>query len=417
MLKNNRGYLIVISTLFVALIAMKHYAPKPIDWSETYNIKGKTPYSCYILNDLFGAIFPEQTIENSYDGFYVALDPGNAKKKNGVVVTIQPDTITMIVADSVKKNIIVVTPYFEPDKYDFDALMKYVANGNDFFVSSTNFGHVFLDSLKIKISSSIIDTSAYSKGKETLFLLNPELRNDSGYHFSKKMPLVYFSSFDTLNTFKLGTNRNGNVNFICSKYGLGKIYIHTQPLVFTNYYLLNGSVEYASKVLSYLPIRKTVWDNYYKPDRFVNTSPMRYILSQPPLQSAYYLLLLTLLLYLVVESKRRQRVIPVVRPLENRSLQFVKTIGSLYFKQRNNADLTRKKAIFFKEFLREHYFLSNISATGDCVAMVSAKSGVSVDLVSQLLDSINYYETAHKVSDVSLIGFNRNIELFYKQCL
>jgi hypothetical protein len=417
MLKNKRGYLIVITTLFVALVAIRHYAPKPIDWSVTYNINGKTPYSCYILNDLFSTIFPKKAIENNYDGFYLALDPGNAKHRDRVVVTIQPDTITMIVSDSVKKNIIVVTTHFGPDKYDFDALMKYVANGNDFFVSSTSFGQVFLDSLKIKISSSIIDTSTYSKGSETLFLLNPGLRNDSGYHFTKKMPLVYFSSFDTLNTLKLGTNRNGDVNFVCTKFGLGKIYIHTQPLVFTNYHLLNGNVEYASKVLSYLPVRRTVWDNYYKPDRDVNTSPMRYILSQPPLQSAYYMLLITLLLYLIVESKRRQRVIPVVKPPENRSLQFVKTIGSLYFKQQNNADLTRKKAIFFKEFLREHYFLSNISATGDCVAMISAKSGVSIDLVRQILDSINYYETAQKVSDISLIGFNRNIELFYNQCL
>src|ERR1035437_3326986 len=281
MFKNNRSYLIVIATLFVGLIALNHYSPKPIDWTETYNINGKSPYSCYILNDMFGSIFPKQTIENSYDGFYASLDSTSAEKK----------------------NIIVITNNFEPDKYDFGALLKFVAKGNDFFLSSTRFSNAILDSLKIKVSSSIIDTSAFRKGKETLFLLNPQLRNDSGYHYSKKMPLAYLSSLDTLNTLKLGTNRNGKMNFICTKYGLGKIYIHTQPLAFTNYHLLNGNTEYASKALSYLPIRTTVWDNYYKPDRFINTSPTRYILSQPPLQSAYYLLLITLLLYLVVESK------------------------------------------------------------------------------------------------------------------
>jgi hypothetical protein len=395
MFKNNRSYLIVIATLFVGLIALNHYAPKPIDWTETYNINGKSPYSCYILNDLVSAIFPKQTIENSYDGFYASLDSTSAEKK----------------------NIVVITNNFEPDKYDFGALLKFVAKGNDFFVSATSFGHTISDSLKFKLSSSMIDTSAFRKGKETLFLLNPELRNDSGYHYNKKMPFVFLSAFDTLNTLKLGTNRAGKVNFICMKYGLGKIYIHTQPLVFTNYHLLNGNTEYASKALSYLPIRTTVWDNYYKPDRFINTSPMRYILSQPPLQSAYYLSLITLLLYLVVESKRRQRIIPVVKPPENRSLQFVKTIGSLYFNQRNNADLAKKKAIFFKEFLREHYFLSNISATGDWVAVVSAKSGVSTDLVKQLLERITFYETTQIVSEGGLIKFNRDIELFYKQCL
>ena len=395
MLKNNRGYLIIVVTLFVTLIAINHYAPKPMDWRETYNINGKTPYGCFILNDLFGTLFPGQTIENNDDGFYVSLDSNSVEKK----------------------NVIVITAAFEPDRYDFEALLKFVSKGNDLFVSSASYGHLVLDSLKIKLKSSVIDTSLYTNGKETLNLLNPDLRNDSGYFYNKKMPLVCISSYDTLNTTRLGTNRNGDLNFICIRFGLGKIYLHTQPLVFTNYHLLNGNVEYASKVLSYLPVRKTTWDNYYKPDRFVNTSPVRYILSQPPLQSAYYLFLLTLVLYLVVESKRRQRVIPVLKPPENRSLQFVKTIGGLYFKQRNNADMAKKMTVFFKEYLREHYFLTKITASGDCVAIVSAKSGVSVDFVRQLLESTDYYETAAKVPDGGLIELNRKMEMFYKQCL
>lgn len=395
MFRNNRIYLIIITLLFVVLIALNHYSPKPIDWSETYDIHEKSPYGCYVLNDMFNTLFPDQEIEYNNDGFYVALDSASTEKE----------------------NIIVVTPEFKPDKYDLGALLKHVAKGNDLFVSSTNFSDLFRDSLKIKLSSSFIDTSIYKNGKETVSLLNSELKNDSGYHFIKKMPLVYFSAYDTLNTSKLGTNRAGKVNFICTKFGLGKIYIHTQPLVFTNYHLLYGNVEYASKVLSYLPIRKTIWDNYYQPNHFVNTSPMRYILSQPPLQLAYYVLLATLLLYMVVESKRRQRVIPVLKLPENRSLQFVKTIGSLYFKQRDNADLARKMSIFFKEFLREHYFLTKISATGECIALVSDKSGVSTALVKQLLDSAAYFETAKTVTDSGLIELNRKIELFYKQCL
>jgi hypothetical protein len=200
------------------------------------------------------------------------------------------------------------------------------------------------------------------------------------------------------------------------KYGLGKIYFHTQPQVFTNYHLLSGNIEYASKVLSYLPIRKTVWDNYYKPYRFINQSPMRYVLSQPPLQSAYYLMLLTLLLYFVVESKRRQRVITVLKPLVNRSLQFVKTIGSLYFNQKNNTDLARKKIIYFKEFLRERYYLSTISLTEEYVVLVSKKSGLPIDMVQSLFEIMELYQTTPAVSDHGLIDLNRRMELFYKQC-
>jgi len=395
MFRTNRLYLIVPALFFAALIAMEHYLPKPVDWTETYNIQGKSPYSCFVLNEMFKSIFPEQTIENTYENFYTALDSTNSEHR----------------------NVIAITTEFNPDPYDVDALLKFVAHGNDFFVSAVKFSRFFSDSLKFELSSSVIDTSFLKNSKEVLFLSNPELRNDSGYYFIKRMPLVYFSAFDTLNTLKLGENRNGKTNFICLKHGLGKIYIHTQPLAFTNFNLLYGNTEYAAKALSYLPVRKTVWDNYYKPDRMVNTSPVRYILSQPSLQLAYYLLLLTLLLYMLVESKRRQRIIPVIKSPENRSLQFVKTVGSLYFGQRNNADLAQKMTIYFREFLRERYLLTSISGSKEYVALVAEKSGVSRELVKQVLDSIVYYEKAEKVTDYGLIEFKRRIDTFYKQCL
>lgn len=394
MSRNKWFYLVGIILLFVTLIALDYNSPKPIDWSESYHIQGKTPYSCYVLNDMLHIIFPQQKIEENNEGFYLSLDSNSVEKK----------------------NILVVTSYFNPDKLDLEALLKYVEKGNNLFVSSSDFAQPFLDRCKLEMKSPVIDTSAFRRGEEALFLLDPSLKNDSGYHYNRRMPLYHVSAFDTLNTITLGTNRLGEANFVRTKYGLGQIYIHTQPLVFTNYYLLYGNTAYTSKILSYLPVRQTVWDNYYKPDRFINTSPMRYILSQAPLQSAYYLLLITLLLYLVVESKRKQRVIPLIKAVENRSLQFVQTIGGLYFKQRNHADLARKKSIFFKEFLRERYFLTTVSATDECIKLVSLKSGVDADLVKQLLQSTDYYERTQPATEGGLIELNRKMEMFYKQC-
>jgi hypothetical protein len=395
MFRNKATYLIIITVLFVVLIALQHYSPKPIDWSETYSSDSKSPYGCYVLNDLFDTLFPGQKVIDNSESFFVSLDSKSIELQ----------------------NLIVITNSFDPNKYDFGVLLKFVFKGNNLFLSSSGFGELFLDSLGVKINSSIIDTSVYRKGDEVLFLQNPELKNDAGYHFNKKMPLVSISSFNPKTCLKLGTNRKGDVNFIGIQYGLGRIYLHTQPLVFTNYHLLYGNVEYASKVLSYLPIRKCIRDNYYKPGRFVNDSPMRYILSQPPLHAAYYLLLLTLLLYMVTESKRRQRVVPVIRAPENRSLQFVKTVGNLYFNQQDNTDLLRKKVVFFKEFLREHYYLTTISSNNECVAMVSAKSGVPVDLVREILNRFDFYEKVDQVSESGLIDLNNKIELFYEQCL
>lgn len=396
MIRNKYILPVLIAILFASLITFEHYySRKQIDWRVTYNIGSKSPYGCYVLGKMFRYVFPGQAIERNYNSLYEVLD----SKTVG------------------KKNIIEITDNFNPDKYDLDALLKFVSKGNDLFVSATNFGSLFLDTLKIETKFAVSDSLLFKPGHTQLNLLNPALKSDSGYYFKNWFLGSYISKFDTAKTLELGTDMKGNVNFISKGFGAGRIFIHTQPLVFTNYELLYGNVAYAAKALSYLPVRTTLWDSYYKPYLYINKSPTRYLLSQAPLRAAYYLLLLTLLIYLVVESKRRQRMIPVISPPENRSLQFVKTIGRLYFKQHNNADLAKKKVVYFKEFLRERYYLSSVSATGEMVTLVSAKTGVPVEQVKHLLEAIDHYESAENVSDSGVIDLNRRIELFYKQCL
>jgi hypothetical protein len=392
---SSRLYLAGITLLFVVLIMVQHYTPKPISWTITCNIHSKSPYGCYVLNDMFKTLFPGQQVTENNNSLFVSLD-----------------TLT-----EESQNLIVITPGFDPDEYDLKALLSFVSKGNRVFISSTNMGQLLLDTLHLSLASPVIDTSALMPGKEVLFLNNQQFKCDSGYHYDRKMPLVSFSTYDSLTTRILGTDRRGAINFIGIDYGLGKLYLHTQPLVFTNYHLLYGNVEYASNVLSYLPVQPTSWDNYYKPDYFRNDSPVRYILSQPPLRAAYYVLLFSLLLYMVVESKRKQRIIPVITPPENRSLEYVKTIGGLYFKQHNNLDLIRKRVIYFKEFLREHYHIGQFSDTKEYAELVSAKTGVSVEQVSQLLGMIHYFDKVSMVSDISLLEFNNKMELFYEQCL
>jgi len=120
---------------------------------------------------------------------------------------------------------------------------------------------------------------------------------------------------------------------------------------------------------------------------------------------------------MLLESKRRQRIIPVIKAHENSSLQFLKTVGGLYFKQHNNAHLARKKVIFFKEFLREHYHLTQISPTTESIDAIAYKTGVPLKLVKQLMEMINYYGSSEKVSDEGLMDLNRKMEIFYEQCL
>ena len=138
-------------------------------------------------------------------------------------------------------------------------------------------------------------------------------------------------------------------NFARIKYGKGQLLLHTTPIAFSNFHLLREqNVEYAGRVFSHLVEGPIYWDNYsnvslalarrmndlayYNPYKtFNDEGPLQYILSQPALAWTWYLGLTLALLYLLFRAKRKQRVIPVLEPNHNTSLEFISTIGRLVF--------------------------------------------------------------------------------------
>lgn len=84
----------------------------------------------------------------------------------------------------------------------------------------------------------------------------------------------------------------------------------------------------------------------------VQYSPFRELIKRPPLRWALYLLMLGVILLMVTTARRRQRVIPIIAPPLNKSLEFVRLIGTLYYQRCTHAELVRKKFIFFAEELR-----------------------------------------------------------------
>ena len=54
----------------------------------------------------------------------------------------------------------------------------------------------------------------------------------------------------------MGTNKIGEEelpNFLKIQYGKGAVFVHTNPVVFTNYFLLKDTYSYTEQVFSYLP--------------------------------------------------------------------------------------------------------------------------------------------------------------------
>jgi len=354
----------------------------------------KSPYGCSVLNKQLSVLFPGKEITVNTASLYL---------------TLRPDTLDT-------KNLIIITNAFSPDDLDLSALLNFVARGNSVFISSLSFSGKLCDTLNFKTSMPVVDTSMLKRVKEELRLSFSGSSADSSFFYRKRMPGTRFERFDTLNTVPLGTDRSGSVNFILTRFGKGHIFLHCQPLAFTNYHLLYSNHRYAFTALSHLPVENTLWDQYYKPERIIDLSPVRYILSQPALKAAYFLLVLTIVVYMIFGSKRKQRIVPVMLPERNASLDFVTTVGRLYYRNQNHADLARKKLIYFNEFIRNRYFLQGLDKNDEHIRILSQKSGVEMEKIRYLARLAGNLSENKQFSRQELIELHKSIEDFYKNC-
>lgn len=377
----------------MALVVLKHFVPKPVDWGLSFSANRKSPYGASVARELLPVLFPGKDISVNTAGFYLTLNR---------------DTLE-------RRNLIIITGEFNPDKLDLSALLNFAARGNSVFISSLSFSDKLCDTLKFSTGTPIIDTALFKPVREVLRLSSLGKNTDSVFSFERKMPESRFEKYDTLRSIPLGRDRSGKVDFVVTQYGKGKIYLHCQPLAFTNFHLLYGNYQYASHALSYLPVTNTIWDQYYKPDKILDLSPVRYILSQPALKSAYFMLLATLLIYMVFGSRRVQRIIPVVVPERNTSLDFVVTVGKLYYRSQNHSDLARKKIIYFHDYIRNRYFIQNIGPSDEQVRMLSLRSGVEEEKIRRLLKTVERL-TGRIVERQDLIDLHELLEDFYKNC-
>lgn len=394
MTKKNKIVLAIIVLLFTALVVLRHFIPKPIDWKLSFNGHRKTPYACSVIKDMMPYLFPGKELRENTSSFFITL-PG--------------DTID-------EENLIIICNEFKPDAFDLDALLDFVSQGNNVFLAAIGFSEKLKDTLGFNTNTQVFDTTLFRKVNERLNLYCTNDNSDSLFAFRKKMPESFLTAYDTLNTTPLGCDRNGNADFIVMPFGRGNVYIHTQPLAFTNYHILYGNHQYACTALSHLPVVNTIWDQYYKPDKVYDLSPVRYILSQPALKTAYLLLMVTILIYMIFGSKRLQKPLPVALPVKNNSLEFVITVGKLYYRSNNHTDLARKKVTYFNEFIHNRYYITKDNDKEKEIRTLSMRSGVDEEMIRELMKITAGVSLKREISQQELIQIHRSIEEFYKNC-
>jgi len=383
-------YIIILVILFVLLIFIESSRKKPLDWSYSFSSRDKIPFGTYVLKDLIKSTFKEkQFVENS-DGIYM---------------------FTRIHGFTENTCFIYITKSFTSDKYDYEKMIKLIEAGNDVFISAESFDKNFLDSLGIKTNFKF-SLELDSEKVDNIYLVNPGGSNGFTYKAREAFTQCYFKSFDTLNTTIIGTDNRYNPNFIKIKKG-GNLYLSTVPLLYTNYNILYGDYKYPFTTLSYLNGNTIIWDEYYKPNKPMVSTPLRYILSQPALKAGYFLLMICIVIYLIFEGKRKQRIIPVINPPQNMSLEFAVTLGRLYFNSGNNKDIALKKFSYFCDYIRNKFNIKTISYDIKFYELLAEKTGVSIDTITGIFKNAEFISNQRWTGNDDLMAFNKKIEEFY----
>jgi hypothetical protein len=198
------------------------------------------------------------------------------------------------------------------------------------------------------------------------------------------------------------------------KIGKGNLILNSTPLIFSNIYLLSSiNHEFVSKTLSYLPKEDVTWTEYYHLGRMEASTPLRFILTNEPLRWAYYITLISILLFMVFEMKRRQRIIPIIKPLSNTTLEFVSTIGNLYFQSAEHKNIAEKRIHFFMDQIRSKYWLNTAHLDDAFIQALTKKTGKQEDDVRGLINAMISIRSKEKISAEELIELNKRIEIFH----
>ena len=389
-------YIVFLVLLLVGIIYIDAVRPRPINWNPTFDLKDKIPFGLYIFDNESPTLLKNNQIEKIGKTAYEYFDP-------------LYDYDTLVKNYKIKGNVMSISNYYSIDKESTEEIFYFVSHGNSAFISATDFPKIFEDSLNLTTANEL------SNEKEIqLSFANKNLKQTK-YLFNIGASTSYFNKIDTLKTTVLGyqeVNKKKYINFIKVAHRQGFFYLHTQPACFTNYHLLKDNhSKYTENVVSYIPKGKLLWFVKDQNGEIASDSPMRFILSQPALKWAWLLSLIGIIIFMIFNAKRRQRVVPIITPLPNTTLDFTKTIGNLYYQEGDHQNIVDKKIIYFLERIRNEYLIDTSILDDNFIKKLQQKSGKNIEDIEKVVRLINYQRKSYNQSiEEDLIEINNAIE-------
>lgn len=452
-MKNKKVIIVaaIAGIIFIGILySFRSAKQKKEMWEVTYANNDTRPYGTYISYQLLKEVFDKNKIistrkpiynnlKDSLNQFFYypedEMDPDNSgyydkssysyyddNITETTVVEEYPNSLTEeeIEAEdesdplSFYKNLTIrdtaayvfINSSFSVEEYEIKYLLNFVGLGNNVFISADHFSAHLMDTLGI---SSDINNSA-----DTLYTLTDYKKKK--YAIS---PLYYRAKLNAdsckLPIRVLGKSaKNQDTVFLQVRYGHGSFYLHTVPTAFTNINMLNLSkYDFGFRCLSYMPYNNSIiWDEYQTQGPANNI--FQEMLKNHALKASLLLILIGFILFVLFRGKRIQRVIPIIKPPVNSSIEFLDTISNLFYKKLDTKSIIEKRHAFFLDYVRKNYYLTTETVDGEFIKNLSAKSTMSEDRLSSLFALYNDISTLYYISNETFLQYNEILEEFYK---
>lgn len=347
-MKSSKGFIIGITVFIIMMFLIQLNMPKRFSWNPTFAHNDKNPFGSYVFDDIM-----KQSMPDGYE---------TTRK-----------TLYQISKEQSNRNILVVTDNFSPNAVGVKTMMNMARRGCKIMIAgkggtttgdsllTDSIGMVFYgyDNFSIDVLRQEIEND-FSKTRETICWHNTDSRFGANAYQTYSMMTgchvrIHNSSgqfFDTLAT----CSKHQEPVAVRRRIGSGEIIMVSTPLLITNYGVLDScTTGYVFRLMTLIanrPVTRTTAYMKTADEEAADSSPLRVFLNRPPLRAALYMTLAVIALLMVQTARRRQRIIPIVKPPENRSLEFIQLIGTLYYQRKDHSDIVRKKFALFAEELR-----------------------------------------------------------------
>ena len=413
-MKTSRLFVVVIIALMALILLFEMNAPTRFKWDEiSQSHKSKQPFGCYVMDSVLRASLPQ-----GYEVLGNGIEKYISKKYKG------------------GKHTFLFTNNYDEFINSFDVdFLKLIEDGNNVVLAFDN--NIYYDEVqhvseKLGFYFEPIDNS-YMSHFDKKTLSDPSLYDTIQWHndgrFADATYIVSTAFCDNevklsgaytiIATLKRAKEpyyyQEGRMSTIAGSryFGKGKVVIVSMPMIFSNYGILNDVIRpFVLRLLSDCGSKPIVrYDPTYI-SQDVDTvdndqeqeSPLRYLLANRPLRWAFYLALATLVAFVVFSARRRQRVIPVIKPPVNHMMDFVKRIGGIYYKRHDNVDLLSKKYVTFSNDLRAKAMIDidNYDNLDDELMSLSNRTGIPFNELHQQIRDVMMATNEDSISDERL---------------